>query len=73
MKKAPSMKMRKYGMTEFMKKHNVTKSEGIPTKPQPYQRSKYSKEISHSLIKEANVLKKYLIDNITKTSGCSVL
>ena len=49
MKKAPSMKMRKYGMTEFMKKHNVTKSEGIQTKP-----------VLLSLIKEANVLKKYL-------------
>ena len=61
MKKAPSMKVRKYGMTEFMKKHNVTKPERVPTKP-----------VLLSLIREANVLKKYLIDNITKTSGCSV-
>ena len=60
--KTPLMELRKNGMSEFMKKHNITIPEPIPTKA-----------LLHSLIREANVLKQYIVENIVKTSGCSVL
>ena len=62
MEKTPSMKMRKNGMIEFMKKHNIIIPEPIPVKP-----------VLLSLIREVNVPKQYIVDNIAKTSGCSVL
>ena len=61
MEKAPSMKMRKNGVIEFMKNHNII-PEPIPTKL-----------VLLGLIREANVPKQYIIDNIAKPSGCSVL
>ena len=62
MEKTPSMKMRKNGMIEFMKKHNIVRAEPTTTKA-----------VLLSLIREANVPKQYIVDNIAKTSGCSVL
>ena len=62
MGKTPSMKIRKNGMTEFMKKHNFNIPEPIPTKP-----------VLVSLIREAHVPKQYIVDNISKTSGYLVL
>ena len=44
-----------------MKEYNITIPESISTKP-----------VLRSLIREANVPKQYIIDNIAKTSGCSV-
>ena len=54
--------MRKNGMIEFMKKHNIIIPEPIP-----------EKRVFLSLIGEANVRKQYVVYNIVKTSGCSVL
>ena len=62
MEKTPSMKMGKNGMIEFMKKHNITILEPIPTKP-----------VLPSLIREANVPKQYIVDYVAKTLRCSVL
>ena len=62
MEETPSMKMRKNGMIEFMEKHNITIPEPMPTKP-----------VLHSLIREANNPKQYIVDKIAKTSGCSIL
>ena len=44
-----------------MKEYNITIPESISTKP-----------VLRSLIREANVPKQYIIDNIAKISGCSV-
>ena len=63
MEKTPSLKVRKNGMIEFMRKHNSTRPEPIPPKP-----------VLLSFIREANVWKLYIVDNIVdKTSGCSVV
>ena len=62
MEKTPSTKMRKNGMLEFMKKHNVDIPEPMPTKP-----------VLLSLIREANVPKQYIVDNIAKISDYLVL
>ena len=51
------MKMRKNGVTQFMKKQNITKLEPIPTKP-----------VLLRLITEENILKQYIVDNIAKAS-----
>ena len=51
------MKMRKNGVTQFVKKHNITKLEPIPTKP-----------VLLCLITEENILKQYIVDNIAKAS-----
>ena len=59
--KTPSMKIRKNGMIEFIKKHNII--------PGPIQ----TKPVLLSLIREATVPTPYIVANIAKTSGCSVL
>ena len=62
MEKTLSIKMRKNGTIEFMKKHNITIPKPIP-----------KKRVFLSLIGETNVRKQNVVYNIVKTSGCSVL
>ena len=62
MEKTLSIKMRKNGTIEFMKKHNITIPKPIP-----------KKRVFLSLIGETNVRKQNVVYNIVRTSGCSVL
>ena len=60
--KTPSMNMRKNDMIDFMKKYVIRIPKPFPTKP-----------VLLSLIKEANIQKQYIVDNIAKLAGHSVL